>query len=182
MPSDNTTDRYSQDPADHGPLRASGTPNPLPAGLAATADPNKWYYLRAGYAWESGQRAIGWFHSVDPRHPVGSGRPYGDYVCLNEGKFMDSILQFRIEPPDECGYSRWVIRDDTADLHLDCKATGWLYVASLYNTRFRIVDRQMFMNYRWTNPLGQQRRTFMVSDAFYVGADLPPFECELEEV
>lgn len=183
MPDDPAApDRYSQNPADHGPLPTSGAANPLPSGVAATADPNKWYYLRVGWEWTGVRRMLGWMHSVGTGREGDFGRPYWDYVCVDDFKDPERILQFRIEPPDESGYSRWVIRNEKVDLHLDCKATGWLYVASLYNTRFRIVDRQLYMNYRWTNPLGVERRSFLVSDAFYVGADLPALECELEEV
>jgi hypothetical protein len=163
---------------DDKPLEFSGAPNRLPSGSALITDPNSWYRLRATYVNDSGKTVSGCAYPVG----VNAATSFYDYVVFREAS--NGALQFKLSAPDKAGYSRWTIRDDDANsgYHLDCKATGWLHRASAYDTKFRIVDKKMYMNYRWSGPLGSEYRSFLVSSGQYLGANLPEFTCELELV
>jgi len=164
--------------ADDKPLVASGPPNPLPAGTPLTTDANKWYRLKASYINDKGKAVTGY------AYPVGTNasESFWDYVIFREGGPGAGALQFNLIPKDG-GWFYWKIRDTPANAgyHLDCKATGWLYRASAYNTWFRIVDGKLYCSY-WKGPVGSTYRSFLVSSGQYLGMDLPAFTCELEEV
>ena len=93
-----------------------------------------------------------------------------------------ATLKFQLEKPDDQGWSRWNIRDNAYNdgYRLSCKATGWLYRASAYDVKFRVVDHKMYCNYRWDGPVGTEYRDLLVSAGQYLGMALPEFTCDLE--
>lgn len=164
---------------DDKPFVASGPPKPLPAGEAFKSDPNSVYRLKATWIDQSGNSATGY------AYPMGQNATasFWDYVVF---RALDGtgVLKFYLSPPDQDGYSRWNIVDDASNkgYHLDCKATGWLYRASLYNTKFQIVGDHLHCNY-WDGPAGSTYRSVFVSAGEYLGmGNLPKFTCELELV
>jgi len=167
---------------DDKPFVPSGGPDPLPAGEAFNADPTIVYRLKATWK-KNGKPVTGYAYSVGA-NPSDS---FWDYVVFQEGSAAGKALKFYLSPPDEYGWCRWNIKDDdwNSGYHLDCKATGYLYRASLYDTKFRIVDRQLFCSYSSTwggAPVGSEYAFVLVSPGEYLGTGLPTFTCELEPV
>ena len=163
---------------DDQPFVPSDTPNPLPAGEAFHADPYKWYHLKVQYVDDNGKYVTGY------AYPVGqnAAASFWDYVVLSaEIPAGASALKFKLVTLDDQGWQRWEIHDDACNsgYHLSCKATGWLYRASEYDVRFRIVDGKLYCSY-WSGPVGSTYRSFLVSNGQYIGMDLPEFTCELE--
>jgi hypothetical protein len=165
---------------DDQPLVPTSAPYDRPAGemfkIAAVAV----YHLKARWTNEEGKVVDGY------AYPVGqnAATSFWDYVIFNEGASAGgSALKFYLSPPDKDGWSRWNIQDDpfNSGYHLDCKATGWLYRASLYDTKFQIVNNEMHCSY-WKGPAGSEYRSFLVSAGRYLGMDLPKFTCQLELV
>lgn len=156
----------------------SGGPNPLPAGEAFQADPDKWYYLKARYTDDDGNPAEGY------AYPLGknASESFWDNVVFSKGGPGNSALRFKLHTPDDQGWSRWDIHDDDYNdgYYLSCRATGWLYRATGYDVKFRIVSGKMYCNYRWNGPVGSEYRHILVSPGRYLGMDLPDFTCELE--
>ena len=161
------------------PLVPSGNPNPLPAGAAIVTDPESWYRLKANYINDSGRSVTGY------AYPVGqnAATSFWDYVVFSEGPAGSAALRFKLSAPDDQGWSTWDIHDDdwNAGYHLSCKATGWLYRASAYDVKFRIVDGKLYCSY-WGGPAGSAYRSFLVSAGQYLGMGLQAFTCELEKV
>ena len=176
--SDIVEEKTSAGPSeDDAPFVPSGAPMPLPAGSAVATDPAVWYHLKATWTDDRGRTATGY------AYPIGenASSSFWDYVCLFAGPARAGALRFKLSEPDDEGWSRWDIHDDAANdgYHLSCKATGWLYRASAYDVRFRIVDGHLYCNY-WSGPVGSDYRSFLISAGQYAGMDLPPFTCELE--
>lgn len=171
----------SEPTVDDQPFVPSGSPNPLPAGKAFQSDPQKWYYLEAHYTNDNGDPVEGYASAVGQN----AAESFWDYVIFNSGGSPGgSALEFQLEEPDDQGWSRWNIRDNAfnSGYRLSCKATGWLYRASAYDVKFRIVDHKLYCNYRWDGPVGSRYQSFLVSSGQYLGMDLPEFTCELVEV
>jgi hypothetical protein len=165
---------------DDKPLLRSGNPNPLPAGEVFIADPNSWYRLKANYINDKGKTVTGY---ANPRgENAAKGGWFWDYVIFSPSS--NGALRFKLSQ-DKQGWSRWEIHDDAANsgYHLDCKATGWLYRASAYNTGFRVVDNKLYCNY-WDGPVGSRHHRWgsLDEDHDYLGMDLPVFTCVLEKV
>lgn len=171
----------SEPPVDDQPFVPSGSPNPLPAGQALESDPAKWYYLKANYTDRNGKPAEGYASAVGQN----AATSYWDYVVFNPGPSSPSgsTLQFQLEAPDDQGWSRWNIRDNAFNdgYRLSCKATGWLYRASAYDVKFRVVDHKMYCNYRWDGPVGSEYNEVWVSAGQYLGMNVPEFTCDLVE-
>ncbi|HET9365587.1 MAG TPA: hypothetical protein VFP71_11325 [Candidatus Angelobacter sp.] len=164
---------------DDKPFIPSGAPNALPAGEAFKADSTSLYRLKATWK-KNGNPVTGY------AYPVGANAAtsFWDYVVFGEGAAGKAALKFYLSPPDADGWCRWNIQDDDSNsgYHLDCKATGWLYRASLYDTKFRIVDRHLYCSY-WGGAAGSEFNSFLVSAGEYLGmGNLPKFTCELEMV
>jgi hypothetical protein len=166
---------------DDQPLVPSGKPNEMPAGVLFKTEPNKWYLLKAHYTDKNGKPASGY------AFPLGSSPPlsFWDYVVFGSSPDGCEPLQFQPVPDnnDPKAWEFWRIRDNkcNAGYHMDCKATGWLYRGSNYDTKFRIVDGKLYCSY-WGGPAGSQFRAGLVPDGQYLGMGLPVFTCELEEV
>ncbi|MEI7869375.1 MAG: hypothetical protein WCI11_15915 [Candidatus Methylumidiphilus sp.] len=161
---------------DDQPLVTDSTPKPLPAGEALKNDPNKWYYLKVNFVDEYGKHVTGY------AYPVGqnASTAFWEFVVLAAGTRGNGALKFKVSLDDQ-GWQRWDIHDDDCNrgYHLSCKATGWLYRASEYDVKFRIVDSKLYCSY-WNGPVGSTYRSFLVSAGQYAGMDLPAFTCELE--
>jgi hypothetical protein len=166
---------------DDQPLVPSGQPNPLPSGELLKTDPTKWYLLKGHYTNDSGKPATSY------AYPLGknAATSFWDYVTLGYSPDGCDPLQFQLIPDnnDPSSWQFWKIRDNScnAGYHLDCKATGWLYRASAYHTKFRIVDGKLYCSY-WSGPAGSEFRSTLVPPGQYIGMGLPVFTCELEEV
>jgi hypothetical protein len=160
------------------PLDTSGAAGAIPAGMVAKADPEAWYRLKVTYEDEDGTRKNGYLHPVG----ANAATSFWDYVMLGHGTSLCGALQFKLVP-DGDGWARWEIRDDDCNsgYHLECKATGWLYRASAYDTKFQIVDGKLYCSY-WDGPVGSDYRYKLVPAGRYAGMDLPAFSCELEKV
>lgn len=153
--------------------------NSLPAGITAEVDEDKWYHLKVKFVNDNGVEVSGYAYPVG----VNASTSFWDYVILIAGNPGKGALKFKAITLDDEGWQKWIIKDDASnsDYHLSCKATGWLYRASAYDVRFRIVDNLLYCNY-WNGPVGSTYRSFLVSAGQYAGMDLPPFNCELELV
>lgn len=162
---------------DDQPLVTNNKPNPLPVGKALETDPDEWYHLRVSYVDDQGRAVTGYAYPVG-RNATDS---FWDYVILSAGNPSIRALKFKAVTLDDQGWQKWIIKDDDSNsgYHLSCKATGWLYRASAYDVRFRIVDGRLYCNY-WSGPVGSTYRSFLVSSGQYMGMDLPAFTCELE--
>jgi hypothetical protein len=155
--------------------------NLLPDGTPLITDPNSWYRLKATYIDKNGKPATGYAYPL----AANASTSFWDYMVLGSSSGTCPPLEFKLDSPDDSGYQRWNIRDNDCNdgYHLDCKATGWLYRASAYDTKFRIVDKKLYMNYRWKTAVGSEWRDgFGETKGQYVGADLPEITCELEKV
>lgn len=166
--------------ADDRPFVPIGDPLDLPDGVVIDSDPTKWYRLKANYVDDHGKVVSGY------AYPVGTNASdsFWDYIVMAAGPAAASALRFKVETPDDKGWSRWKIHDDSRNegYHMSCKATGWLYRATGYDVRFKIVGEQLFCNY-WSGPVGSEYRSFLVSSGNYLGMELPPLTaCELELV
>lgn len=162
---------------DDQPFKITGEPRALPAGNVVETNPNKWYYLKVHYVNDQGKAVTGY------AYPVGANaaESFWDYVVLSAGGPGNSALKFNVSTSDNDGWQKWIIKDDASNsgYHLSCKATGWLYRATAYDVRFKIVDSKLYCNY-WGGPVGSTYRSFLVSSGQYTGMDLPAFTCELE--
>jgi hypothetical protein len=163
---------------DDKPFVPSGPPNPRPAGEVVKTNAVSLYRLKANWVEENGKAATGY------AYPVGqnAATSFWDYVVFGAEPAGGAALQFYPGPPDGNGWCRWNIKDDdwNSGYHLDCKATGWLYRASLYDTKFQIVDGQLHCSY-WGGPAGSEYHSFLVSSGRYLGmGNIPKFTCELE--
>lgn len=161
------------------PFVTSGQPGQLPAGKALETAPEKWYYLKANFVDDHGKAVTGY------AYPVGqnAATSFWDYVVLSAGGPGKSALKFKLDAPDSQGWQKWSIHDDdsNSNYHLSCKATGWLYRASEYDVKFRIIGGKLYCNY-WKGAVGSTYRSFLVSSGQYTGMDLPEFACQLELV
>jgi hypothetical protein len=165
---------------DDQPLVPTGAAFSRPAGEASVTPAVALYRLKAWWTNDKGKTVDGY------AYPVGQNatQSFWDYVIFNEGPAGGSALQFYLGPPDKDGWARWNIRDDSANsgYHLDCKATGWLYRASLYDTKFQIINTQLHCSY-WSGPAGSDYRSTLVSPGRYLGMGLSNvFTCSLEPV
>jgi hypothetical protein len=164
---------------DDKPLVPTSAPYGRPAGEAYNTAAVAVFRLKAQWKNEKGTLVEGY------AYPIGqnAAESFWDYVVLSEGPAGGSALKFYLSPPDKDGWSRWNIQDDSwnSGYHLDCKATGWLYRASLYDTKFQIVNDQLFCSY-WKGPAGSDYRSTFVSAGRYIGMGLPAFTCKLEAV
>jgi hypothetical protein len=175
-----TTPLYGIGPSeDDQPLVTTGKPLDLPTGITVDLDTTKWYYLKASYVDDYGKLVSGF------AYPVGTNAAdsFWDYVVFNKGGAGTAALKFKLETPDKDGWQQWTIHDDARNegYHLSCKATGWLYRATGYDVKFRIVDRHLYCSY-WGGPVGSTFRSFLVSSGQYLGMGLPAFTCELQLV
>lgn len=153
--------------ADDRPFAATGKPNPLPEGKVFKADPNTWYNLKVQFTDETGSPAVGYFAKIGD-NPSTS---FWDYICLGAG----AGCKFKVHQPDAIGWSNWEIDDGN---WLSVKATGWVYRSSAYAIGWQIVGNNLYNSY-WSGIVGYEHRRILVSEAYYVGMDLPPFTCEL---
>lgn len=162
---------------DDHPIVINNKTNPLPAGKTTETDSEKWHYLKVNFIDDRGKPVTGY------AYPVGenASTSFWDYVVLSAGNSGNGALKFKAVTLDDQGWQKWIIKDDVSnsDYHLSCKATGWLYRASVYDVRFRIVDGKLYCNY-WSGPVGSVYRSFLVSSGQYTGMELPAFTCELE--
>jgi hypothetical protein len=147
----------------------------LPAGKVIQTDPTKWYYLKANYIdGQTGKPAVGYACSVGPN----AGYSFWDYVMFYPGPAAPGGYFIRIQPrPADAGWYFFAIHDDdrNAGYHLDCKATGFLYRTSSYNTWWQIVDGKLYCSY-WTVGVaaGSAYYSAMVSPGNYVGMGFSP--------
>lgn len=159
------------------PFVPDGPPLSLPAGVAAEADPDTWYYLKANYLNESGQDVVGYLCPLGP-NPTQS---FWDYIVMRD--YVVGACQFQLQDVDERGWAKWLIKED--GYHLCLKATGWYYRASAYTSRFAIVNGMLYNDY-WQGAAGAVYRSLLVSSGYYVGQDLGEREalrnCELVPV
>jgi|GEM_PF-3995109 len=162
---------------DDQPLIPTSVPQPRPSGEAFRTTAVTVYRLKAQWINEKGVTVEGYAYPLAQN----AAESFWDYVVFNEGRAGASALKFYLSPPDKDGWSRWNIQDDAynSGYHLDCKATGWLYRASLYDTKFQIVNNQLYCSY-WKGPAGSEYRSAFVSAGRYLGMDLPAFTCTLE--
>ena len=151
------------------PFVASGSPNPLPSGTVVKSDPNTWYNLKATYTNTSGNTVVGYARSIGS-NPSTS---FWDYMELADTT-PAGAAKFKLHPRND-GWAEWEINDGN---RLSVKATGWVYRSSAYHTGWQVVDGKLYNDY-WAGPVGYAHRRILVSDAYYMGMDLPVFTCEL---
>lgn len=165
---------------DDQPIAISGNPLTPPDGIVVDLDTTQWYRLKAKFVDDHGNVVSGY------AYPVGTNPSdsFWDYISMVAGPAYQGALKFKVEQPDDQGWSRWTIHDDSRNegYYMSCKATGWLYRATGYDVKFKIVGDQLFCNY-WGGPVGSIFRSFLVSAGNYLGMGLPPLTaCEMELV
>lgn len=150
----------------------------VPAGNVVATDPNTWYYLKGSYKDKQGNSASGYAYPLG----INAATSFWEYVVWGYSPDGAGPLQFQPQAADD-GWQFWKIHDDKANsgYHLDCKATGWLYRGSGYDTWFKIVDGKLHCSY-WGGSAGSTFRGGLVPDSIYLGMALPEFTCELVKV
>jgi hypothetical protein len=152
----------------------SSEPNPVPAGVAFKADPDKWYYLRITYQDDTGKTVTGRAYKIGP-NPSTS---FWDYMAVSQYDSEGAKFKLHQLHPYKDGWDKWEIDDGN---WLSVKATGWIYRSSEYPLGWKIVDGKLYNTY-WSGAAGCQHNRFFVSDAYYMGQGLlPEFTCELVE-
>lgn len=149
----------------------------VPAGKVIETDPNSWYYLKVNYKDRKGNQTTGYAFTQAYQTIA-----FGDYITLYGGP-TNGTTQFSPQPADD-GWQYWKIKDNKyySGTHLDCKATGFLYQGSGYNTWFKIVDGKLYCSY-WSGAAGNDYYSFMVPSEEYLGMGFANvFTCELVKV
>lgn len=152
-----------------GPLAATGAPRTLPS-IGGAFPVGKWFWLKMTYKDERGNTVVGFADRVG----ANAATSFWDYVCIRRGTPGASSLKFKVDGEKD-GWPVLRLSDGNV---LSVKATGWVYRSSAYPIGWSLDGNQLVCTY-WGGPLGVDHHRFLVSDAWYLGFDLPPVQVEV---
>jgi len=135
--------------------------------------PSDWYKLKVTYKTTEGKLDSAYMGPIgEPSLPA-----YWDYMQIGGG----SGAKFRLHPGQN-GFEYWEMDNG---YWLSIRYDGWLWETNMGDrVGWKIVNGQLFTDYsRWSDgPMGTVYRSALVTNAYYVGAELGAdahFTCEL---